>query len=82
MLMDLEYSGTLEFFNVSSFLVEVCQKVETTSAILSYSTTQQNRGNPTKASAMFNDLNLYTNYFSSNGAKNACWYLLRQIEYE
>jgi hypothetical protein len=45
------------FFNVSlifSFLVEACQKVETASAILSYSTTQQNRGNPTKASGTLN----------------------------
>jgi hypothetical protein len=52
MLMDLECLGTLGFFNVSSFLVEICQKVETAPAVLSYSTTQQNRGNPTKASGM------------------------------
>ena len=51
-LMDLECSGTLGFFNVSSFLVEACRKVETLFAILSYSTIQQNRGNPTKASGM------------------------------
>jgi hypothetical protein len=53
-LMDLECSRTLRFFNVSSFLVEVCQKVEMASAILSYSTTQQNMGNPTKASGTLN----------------------------
>ena len=52
MLMDLECSGTLGFFNVSSFLVEVCQKVEMASVVQSYSTIQQNRGNPTKASGM------------------------------
>ena len=52
MLMDLECSGTLVFFNVSSFLVEACQKVEMTSALLSYSIIQQNDGNPTKASGM------------------------------
>ena len=51
-LMDLECSGTLGFFNVSSFLVEACQKVITTSPILSYSTIQQNRGNSTKTSGM------------------------------
>ena len=51
-LMDLECSGTLGFFNVSSFLVEACQKVKTTSVVLSYSTIQQNRDNPTKASGM------------------------------
>ena len=51
-LMDLECSGTLGFFNVSSFLVEVCRKVETASVVLSYSIIQQNRGNPTKASGM------------------------------
>jgi hypothetical protein len=39
-LMDLKCLGTLEFFNISSFLVEVCQKVETTSVVLSYSTIQ------------------------------------------
>ena len=33
-LMDLEHSGTLRFFNVSSFLVEACQKVETASVVL------------------------------------------------
>jgi hypothetical protein len=66
----------------SSFLVEACQKVKMASVVLSYSTIQQNRGNPTKASGMFNDLNLYANYFLGNGAKNACWYLLMQIEYE
>ena len=44
--------GTLGFFNVSSFLVEVCRKVETASVVLSYSIIQQNRGNPTKASGM------------------------------
>ena len=52
MLMDLELSGTLGFFNVSSFPVEACQKLETASVVLSYSTIQQNRGNPTKASGM------------------------------
>ena len=36
MLMDLECSGTLRFFNVSSFLVEACWKVETASTVLSY----------------------------------------------
>ena len=51
-LMDLECSGTLGFFNVSSFLVEACWKVKTTSVVLSYSTIQQNRGNPTKTSGM------------------------------
>ena len=52
MLMDLECSGTLRFFNVSSFLVEACRKVETASVVLSFSTIQQNKGNPTKASGM------------------------------
>ena len=52
MLMDLECSGTLGFFIVSSFLVEACRKVETASNVLSYSTIQQNKGNPTKASGM------------------------------
>ena len=52
MLMDLECSGTIGFFNVSSFLVEACRKVETAFVVLSYSTIQQNRGNPTKASGM------------------------------
>ena len=52
MLMDLECSGTLGFFNVSYFLVEACRKIETASTILSYSTIQHNRGNPTKASGM------------------------------
>ena len=52
MLMDPECSGTLGFFNVSSFLVEACRKVETVSVVLSYSIIQQNRGNPTKASGM------------------------------
>ena len=51
-LMDLECSGTLGFFNVSSFLVEACQNVKTAFAVLSYSIIQQNRGNPTKASGM------------------------------
>ena len=51
-LMDLEYSGILGFFNVSYFLVEACRKVKTASAVLSYSIVQQNRGNPTKASGM------------------------------
>ena len=51
-LMDFECSGTLGFFNVSSFLVEACRKVETASDVLSYCTIQQNRGNPTKASGM------------------------------
>ena len=53
MLMDLELLGTLGYFNVSSFLVEACRKVKTASAVLSYSTIQQNRGNPTKDSGMF-----------------------------
>ena len=35
-----ECSGTLGFFNVSSLLVEACQKFETISVVLSYSTTQ------------------------------------------
>ena len=35
MLMDLECSGTLGFFDVSSFLVEASQKVETASVVLS-----------------------------------------------
>ena len=52
MLMDLECSGTLGFFNVSSFLVEACRKVEMASVVLSYFTIQENRGNPTKASSM------------------------------
>jgi len=52
MLMDLECSGTLGFFNVSSFLVEACRKVKTASIIQSYSIIQQNRGNPTKARDM------------------------------
>jgi hypothetical protein len=39
-------------FNVSSFLVEVRRKVETTSIVLSYSTIQQNKDNSTKASGM------------------------------
>ena len=47
MLIDLECSGTL---GSSMFLVEACQKVKTASIVLSYSTIQQNRGNPTKAS--------------------------------
>jgi hypothetical protein len=72
MLMDLECSGTPEFFNVSSFLVEVCRKVEMTFDVLSYSRTQQNRDNPNKASGMFNNLNLYANCFPGNDAKNAC----------
>jgi hypothetical protein len=29
-----------------------------------------------------NDLNLYANWIPGNGAKNAYWYLLTQIEYE
>jgi hypothetical protein len=37
MLMDLECSGTM---GSSSFLVEACRKVETTFAVLSYSTIQ------------------------------------------
>jgi hypothetical protein len=41
-----------KFFNVSSFLVEACRKVEMASDVLSYSTIQQNRGDPTKASGM------------------------------
>ena len=48
----LNVLGTLGFFNVSSFLVEACQKVETAYDVLSYSTIQQNMGNPTKASNM------------------------------
>jgi hypothetical protein len=82
MLMGLECSGTMGFFNVSSFLVEVCQKVKMASIVLSYSTTQQNRGNSTKTSGTFNYLNLYANCFPDNGTKNAYWYLLTQIEYE
>jgi hypothetical protein len=38
MLMDHECSGALGFFNVSSFLVEVRQKVKTTYVVLSYRT--------------------------------------------
>ena len=48
----MNVSGTLGFFNVSYFLVEACRKVETASAVLSYSIIQQSRGNPTKASGM------------------------------
>ena len=51
-LMDLECLGTLGFFNVSSFLVEGCRKVKTAFVVLSYSTIQYNRGNPTKPSGM------------------------------
>ena len=52
MLMDLECSSTLGFFNVSSFLVEAYRKVKMAFVVLSYSRIQQNRGNPTKASGM------------------------------
>ena len=48
----MNVSGTLGFFNVSSLLVEACWKVKMASVVLSYSTIQQNRGNPTKASGM------------------------------
>jgi hypothetical protein len=50
--MDLEYLGTLGFLNVSSFPMEACQNTKTSSVVLSYSTIQQNMGNPTKASGM------------------------------
>jgi hypothetical protein len=51
-LINLECLGTLGFFNVSSFLVEACRKVEPAFVVLSYSTIQHNRDNPTKASGM------------------------------
>jgi len=45
-LMDLWMFRHPGFFNV--FLMEACRKVETASAVLSYSTIQQNRDNPTR----------------------------------
>ena len=50
--MNHECLGTLGSSMFLFFFLDVCRKVKTTSVILSYSTIQQNKGNPTKASGM------------------------------